>query len=283
MDYRIFKNKEYESTVADTITFIRENGDKLVKYFLFINVFIIVLQSYISYTFPFNFVEIYNKPENYLTYILVLIPIFLLLILFINTFFQFALHNQLQNFNVKNILLAYKGIGMKFIYIIPMILVWTIIYFIICSLLAITIIGIPVIFIILPSFFIWMEFSINDYFFHDATLKTTFGKNFKRVRKDFWHNTGTTIVIFIVTTILGTVFSFIPMIFSLLSEITSQSSIEYISFFNDYQQSFLGNLSSTFRIDFILSVQFLAFGIMYFKIRNEEVEIDLAIEELGKQ
>ncbi len=283
MDYRIFKNKEYESTVADTITFIREHGAKLLKYFLFINIFIVVLQSYISYTFPFNFVEIYNKPENYLTYIFVLIPIFLLLILYINTFFQFALHNQLQNFNVKNILLAYKGIGMKFIYIIPMILVWTIIYFIICTLLAITIIGIPAIFVILPSFFIWMEFSINDYFFHDATLKTTFGKNFKRVRKDFWHNTGTTIVIFIVTTILGTVFSFIPMIFSLLSEITSQSSIEYISFFNDYQQSFLGNLSSTFRIDFILSVQFLAFGMMYFKIRNEEVEIDLAIEELGKQ
>jgi hypothetical protein len=283
MDYRIFKNKEYESTVADTITFILEHGAKLVKYFLLINIFIIVLQSYISYTFPFNFEEIYNKPENYLTYILVLIPIFLLLILFINTFFQFALHNQLQNLNVKNILLAYKGIGTKFIYIIPMILVWTVVYFIICSLLAITIIGIPVIFIILPSFFIWMEFSINDYFFHGATLKTTFGKNFKRVRKDFWHNTGTTIVIFIVTTILGTVFSFIPMIFSLLSEITSQSSIEYMSFFKDYQQSFLGNLSSTFRIDFILSVQFLAFGMMYFKIRNEEVEIDLAIEQLGKQ
>lgn len=283
MDYRIFKNKEYESTVADTITFIREHGAKLVKYFLLINIFIIVLQSYISYTFPFNFEEIYNKPENYLTYILVLIPIFLLLILFINTFFQFALHNQLQNLNVKNILLAYKGIGTKFIYIIPMILVWTVVYFIICSLLAITIIGIPVIFIILPSFFIWMEFSLNDYFFHGATLKTTFGKNFKRVRKDFWHNTGTTIVIFIVTTILGTVFSFIPMIFSLLSEITSQSSIEYTSFFNDYQQSFLGNLSSTFRIDFILSIQFLAFGMMYFKIRNEEVEIDLAIEQLGKQ
>lgn len=283
MDYRIFKNKEYESTVSDTITFIREHGAKLMKYFLIINLFVIVLQSYISYTFPFNFVEIFNKPQNYLTYILVLIPIFLLLVLFINTFFQFALHNQLQNMSVKNILLTYKNIGLKFLFIIPLILLWTIVYALMCSLLGITIIGIPAIFVILPSFFIWMEFSINDYFFHGATLKTTFGKNFKRVRKDFWHNTGTTIVIFVVTTILGTVFSFIPMIFSLLSEITSQSSIEYVSFFKEYQQSFLGNLSSTFRVDFILSVQFLAFGIMYFKIRNEEVEIDLAIEQLGKQ
>ena len=283
MNYRIFKNREYDSTIGDTILLLRTHGGKFFKFFLIVNTLIMIIQTLVLYSFPFNIVELFDEPENVILYIVIFVPLFMILVMYIATFFQFILHDKMKEFNVSTILHVYKQVGLKALYILPLLFLWTIVYIIICTLLSITIIGIPVVIIILPSYFIWMLFSINDYFFGETPLGKCFGKNFKRVKKEFWHNTGTTIVIMIVSTIVGTVFSFIPAIISILNELVSQSNLNITNFLTDYQSSFLGSLSSTIRIDFVIIIQFIAFSIMYYRICYEEVEIDLAIEQIGKK
>jgi hypothetical protein len=171
--------------------------------------------------------------------------------------------------------LIYFGI-ISFFIMIPL----GIIVFAIGAALSILIIGIPLLFLALPTYMIWITQAMYVYLEEEESYFTALGKGWKITFEKYWHVVGSTIVLSAFVMIVSSIFSMVPVFMMLSKIITSGGHVEptvmtptMLAF------SVIGMIFSYFAYNILYVQQ----GLVYYSSRENDVNYQAfsEIENIG--
>lgn len=190
----------YNPALADS-WFMNNDNVGLFIGFLFIFMIITAVFSVFSIAFPMEYFNLIDTTDN-------------------DTFTPSEIFNQIK-----------KHVGRIFIFgLISMFILMPImmIFFTLAAVLSLVILGIPLLILGIPTMMIWGIQSLYIYVLEDAGYFEALKKGWKITFRNYWHVVGSTVIIFMIVTTLGSSISIIPSIMN-MSAILSGASPESLT------------------------------------------------------
>ena len=243
--FQLFKERNFNDYINDTFQFFKILGKHYFKNYFTINGGLLLLVTVFIYFFTkvyFDFITStmsgginasQNTFANYFNnntgLMIALVSVALLLIMVISII-QFAFpviyldlydQNKGANFTTIDILNKLKSkiskilifvIGSIFI-IFPILIIVMVVLVLLCFI----IIGIPLLFIMLPAIMSWIHLSFYYYMNSDKGFFNAIGDGFETVKQQFWPIVGTTVIMYIIIQTISTIFTMIPYLFGMAS------------------------------------------------------------------
>ncbi len=293
----LFRKRNFSDYLSDTIGFFKKFGKDYFKSYLTINggfiLILIVLLYFVIKIYRDVIVSQIGNPNPDPTYIstyfsnnffwvLPLFVLFVILGMFLSllnvTFPVLYLQNYektgASHFPIPSIIEALKNniykmirfmIGLLFI-IMPLLIVTFVIVILLCFLL----IGIPLLFIVIPASISWITLSYCQYIIKEVSFFTALRNGFSMLRQQFWSIVGTTLVsLFIIQTIQG-IITLIPYIFSIAMVFTSGSNSSQVEKFESLGIVVSGLMIVSVLLSYFLNNFFIINqGLIFYSLREE--------------
>ncbi|MEW5676013.1 hypothetical protein ABGT15_06830 [Flavobacterium enshiense] len=310
--FQLFKKRNFSELVGDTFTFFKMHGKHYYRNYFIINGGILLVLLILVYLLMKIFFEgmfsnpnagIGNIDSNMDLYISDNLPliiglavltglaaIFLSLLSYSYPVAYLKLLEKKSNFETSEIITMIKSkIGKIFIFFIASLFIMIPVMAIVMLLsfaLVFLLIGIPLLFILIPAFGSWFSLSFYDYISTDNGYFDSLGNGFKLLKQKFWPCVGSTVVMYMIVQIVVGIVSMIPYFIGIFSLFTSfenqdgnQLQPEQFSFF---MIMFGVTMTLSILMNFVLQNFILVNqGIIYYSVREEnenntqKSEIDL--------
>jgi len=309
----LFKKRKFSDYFSDTIDFFKTTGKHYFKnYFIIIGGFLIALvvliyfiattylevlfASFNNQTANANFTLDYLS-ENFVLYAAVLVVFVLLAIILsiINItypvlYLQLIEKNNRVDFSTKAIISAMKAnIGRMLVFFLGMLFVifpLALVIFGLTFLLVFIVIGVPLLFIIVPAFLSWIALSYHEYIIKRVGFFTALNSGFEMLKQQFWTIVGTTILMLFAVQMLQGIVTLIPYIIGFVSLFSSIS--DDVSDPNAIQTGasilFVIIMTLSVLISYIFNnFMIINQGLMYYSLReeNENNSINTEIDAIG--
>ncbi|PDS25166.1 hypothetical protein B0A77_05685 [Flavobacterium branchiophilum] len=272
--FQLYKKRNFNDYISDNISFFKIYGKNYFSNFIKINGIFIIILVFTLYFLSKFYMEIIMKSmntgespsvlndyfQNNAPLFFSVLAIFIILTLFLSIvnytfpiiYLELLNQNNEKEISAKSIIKALKEQTFKMIKftlgIIFIIMPLGFIFFGILILLCFIIIGIPLLFIMLPAFMSWISISYHEYIVDDCTFFESLNNALTTVRSQFWPIIGSTLTtIFLVQTIQG----FITMIPYIITVVWMMFSLENIE--NNPKNDLFSIISIIFTVIIILS------------------------------
>jgi len=307
--FQLFKKRNFSELVGDTFTFFKMHGKHYFRnYFIINGGFLLILLILVYFILKVFFEGLFanlnggfggtnNNFEHYLSnnlelaitlgILTALTAIFLSILSYAYPVAYMKLLETKTNFSTNEIIAVIKSkIGKIVIFfiaslfiLIPIMLITVVLCFVLIFLL----IGIPLLFIVIPALMCWFSLSFYDYISTDKGYFEALGNGFSLLKQKFWPVVGSTAVMHLIMQIVVGFVSMIPYLIGVFSMFTSFENQAY----QPEQLSFLMiMLGVTMVLSLLLNFIFQNFilvnqGIIYYSLREEnenntpKSEIDL--------
>lgn len=250
MMFQLHKNRSFSTYINDTFLFFKMHGKSYFKnYFIINGALLLLLIAIVFFGFQFYFQSFVsnisapgfntNPMENIINNNSGSIAVFAILamvLFFFISILQFAfpviyfdLFDKKNNDDIvpSEILGSLKEKSFKiFKFFIALVFIITpiiVIIFGLNMLLFFLIIGIPLFFITVPAALSWMNISFYNYLNSKERLFPSLAIGFKYLKKQFWTNVGSTLIILIIIQTVMTIFTVIPYLFGMANIFTDFS------------------------------------------------------------
>lgn len=307
--FQLFKKRNFNDLVGDTFTFFRQYGKHYFRNYLIVNGgFLLVLLVLVFFVFKIFYEGVLSGlsngaagnqfdaflAENFLLFIgfgglSVLLLIVISLISYLYPVAYLDLVSRGKDFNTGEIVQLIKGkIGRVLLFFIlsavtavPLL----VLAFMLSFALAFILIGIPMIFILIPASMAWLSLSFYHYISTDADYFASLSKAFQLLKAKFWPVIGSTFVMYlIIQAVVGAV-TMIPYAIGMFTMFTSLEDPNNIDTSNSMSffmiMMLLVFVISTLLNFFMQNVLLVNHGVIYYSLREEsennspKSEIDL--------
>ncbi|MDD3077928.1 MAG: hypothetical protein PHH37_02330 [Paludibacter sp.] len=240
-DFQLYRKRDFSALLNDTLEFVKLNGKNYFKNFLFIVAPLLMIFALIYF---FTFKDVLNNiatgknpstlfSDNNLGVMIIFgILLFIVSIIlsiastgFPVVYLNLYEKNENTNFPTSEILnnltnhagkIIIFGLSSFFLFLIPIV-----IFLALSIVLIVLLVGIPLLIIGLPAIGSWMYLSLIVYLREDLGFFESLGKGWKILFSNFWAIVGSMVIIMLVTVILQSIVSVVPMMFGMGSFITS--------------------------------------------------------------
>jgi hypothetical protein len=304
--FQLFKKRTFGDLISDTIAFFKSYGGHYFKNYLAINgIFIVVFVAVIYFImriymdFIFSMSTMANQNNNPDTIIneyfnnnlplfivgmivLMLLAVFVSLLNFAFPPIYLDLLNRKKgnDFGTKEIIAELKNnTGRLILYAIASFFTMiplTMILMVVVMLLVFILIGIPLLFIMIPALMCWFGLSFYDYMTVKSSYFDSLQNGFSLLKQKFWTTVGTSVVILIMIQVIQGIITMFPYMIGMFSMMTSLENPDAIQ-----DGTFLQGFSFMFSLVMVLSVllglicnnfQFINQGLIYYSLREENEE-----------
>lgn len=307
----LLKKREFSDFFSDTFEFIKLNGKHFFKNYLIVNgIFLMIMMVFFYFFSKFysNFItaslsggqesemETFLNESGPLAIGLILLFIFVALLAGIINYSFTPLYLDLyekkegKGFTTNDLFQSLKkNAGKIFIYVLTALLliipVW-IIAMIGMLAVSITIVGIPLILVVIAAVMLFYQQALMEYIRGDRGVFDSFGYSLNLLPKKFWHTAGCVAIFLLMSYIMQFVISMVQMIFTGVSAYSltpqEQTDMAETSIF------MFAMLMITYIISFILS-SFLGLiiqinqGIIFYSLKEETENINTksVIDQIG--
>lgn len=311
--FQLFKNRNFSDYISDTFSFFKETGKHFFTHYFIINggfllilsvLFYVVFKVYFEVLFSnigavdqdFGSMESYFN--NNIGLIIGVVVVLILLILFVSLLnFAYPIiylnlydKNQGDSFTTSDVLKEMKNnLGRLIGYFIKLFLISIPILVVLGGLMVLLlfiIIGIPLLFIIMPAYLAWMNLSLYVYMNSNTGFLEALGKGFQLMKEKFWPNIGSNLIMLIIVYVLLTVLTMIPYAIGIASVFTSAQSQ---NFEDENPFSFIGIMFTIIFVLWVLLIYILNNillinnGVIYYSLRenSENYQQQSAIDSIG--
>jgi hypothetical protein len=310
--FSLYKQRDFSKIINDTFGFFRAYGKSYLKYYFIVNggllLILLLLMYFIGGMFMETIfanitspdggedivIEYFNSNMSLFITSGIISGIILLMLTVLNYSYPVIFMKLVENNTVPTTRQIFNGIGQKLGKIITFSLMWLVIFLpisLIAGLLSIVltviIIGIPFALIMLTALSLWMYLSFFDYLNNNSSYFDALKNGWNILFQNFWHHIGSTIIFYIIVTIIHGIVSFIPYIIGIVIILTDASEGRKP---DSETFTFFGLLMT---ITFMLSVLFAYIlgnlvvvnqGIIYYSAReeNENLSFHKDIDLIGR-
>lgn len=240
-EFQLYKKRDFSAYIGDTIQFFKQfwknyfqnyvviNGVLLL---VFVSLYFLLFKDLFSNMYDPNAIKTwmtYNNSGSFMLSIIVLMIIAIVFSVF-TTAFPMVYFNLLNTtgrdaFTASEMLNGIKAYAgrmilfgiISFFVMIPIVFI----FFAFGVALSFLIIGIPILFLGLPTVLIWSMQSLYVYLEEETGYFQALSKGWKITVQKYWHLVGSTIAVYFCITILSSVFSMVPAFMMMGSIITS--------------------------------------------------------------
>lgn len=240
-EFQLYKKRDFSAYIGDTIQFFKQfwknyfqnyvviNGVLLL---VFVSLYFLLFKDLFSNMYDPNAIKTwmsYNNSGSFMLSIIVLMIIGIAFSVF-TTAFPMVYFNLLNTtgrdaFTASEMLNGIKAYAgrmilfgiISFFVMIPIVFI----FFAFGVALSFLIIGIPILFLGLPTVLIWSMQSLYVYLEEETGYFQALSKGWKITFQKYWHLVGSTIAVYFCITILSSVFSMVPAFMMMGSIITS--------------------------------------------------------------
>ena len=240
-EFQLYKKRDFSAYIGDTIQFFKQfwknyfqnyvviNGVLLL---VFVSLYFLLFKDLFSNMYDPNAIKAwmtYNNSGSFMLSIIVLMIIAIVFSVF-TTAFPMVYFNLLNTtgrdaFTASEMLNGIKAYAgrmilfgiISFFVMIPIVFI----FFAFGVALSFLIIGIPILFLGLPTVLIWSMQSLYVYLEEETGYFQALSKGWKITFQKYWHLVGSTIAVYFCITILSSVFSMVPAFMMMGSIITS--------------------------------------------------------------
>ncbi len=240
-EFQLYKKRDFSAYIGDTIQFFKQfwknyfqnyaviNGVLLL---VFVSLYFLLFKDLFSNMYDPNAIKTwmsYNNSGSFVLSVMVLIIIGIAFSVF-TTAFPMVYFNLLNTtgrdaFTASEMLNGIKAYAgrmilfgiISFFVMIPIVFI----FFAFGVALSFLIIGIPILFLGLPTVLIWSMQSLYVYLEEETGYFQALSKGWKITFQKYWHLVGSTIAVYFCITILSSVFSMVPAFMMMGSIITS--------------------------------------------------------------
>lgn len=240
-EFQLYKKRDFSAYIGDTIQFFKQfwknyfqnyaviNGVLLL---VFVSLYFLLFKDLFSNMYDPNAIKTwmtYNNSGSFMLSIIVLMIIGIAFSVF-TTAFPMVYFNLLNTtgrdaFTASEMLNGIKAYAgrmilfgiLSFFVMIPIVFI----FFAFGVALSFLIIGIPILFLGLPTVLIWSMQSLYVYLEEETGYFQALSKGWKITFQKYWHLVGSTIAVYFCITILSSVFSMVPAFMMMGSIITS--------------------------------------------------------------
>lgn len=310
--FQLFKKRNFSELVGDTFTFFKMNGKHYFRnYFIINGGFLLVLLVLVYFIMNVFFEGLFanlngglggtnNTIDHYINnnlelvitlgILTVITAIFLSLLSYAYPVAYMNLLEKKSGFSTNEIIEVIKSkIGKIIIFFIVSLFVMIPIMMIVMVLsfaLVFILIGIPLLFIIIPAMMCWFSLSFYDYISTDKGYFEALGNGFSLLKQKFWPSVGSTAIMYLIMQIVVGFVSMIPYligIFSMFTTMEGQNSPNIQSEQFSFLMLMMGiTMILSLLLNFIFQNLLLVNqGIIYYSLREEnenntpKSEIDL--------
>ena len=288
--FNLFSDRGYKSYIQDTLHFMKLYGKNYVLNFFLINIVFILINAFVGHYFLSSFRD--DLLAGKFSKMLFEYGLFALVYyLFSMTVFSFPpiyarllvdREDKTLPIHATEILKEYKSILGKMFKFHGYLILWIFLFLIGIVLCIVTLIGIPALLILIPFFFVWMQFSYYNYLYHNVPLTKSMGVSYKLLKKDFWPIAGSFLALILITTILGTVFGFIPLGFEYIASITTSSGeFSWAKSLTENNSNLLIKVYTDVINAFFMLIQLTAIIIMFFTQQATQIKVANEIDQIG--
>ena len=240
-EFQLYKKRDFSAYIGDTIQFFKQfwknyfqnyaviNGVLLL---VFVSLYFLLFKDLFSSMYDPNAIKTwmsYNNSGSFVLSVMVLMIIGIAFSVF-TTAFPMVYFNLLNTtgrdaFTASEMLNGIKAYAgrmilfgiISFFVMIPIVFI----FFAFGVALSFLIIGIPILFLGLPTVLIWSMQSLYVYLEEETGYFQALSKGWKITFQKYWHLVGSTIAVYFCITILSSVFSMVPAFMMMGSIITS--------------------------------------------------------------
>lgn len=247
--FQLYSKRSFGQLVGDTLTFFKENGSNYFKNYFIINGGFLLALVVIIYFLIKIFLEgafsnfgATNGNENFLNHIYSNLGLFIglglflvlliVLISIINYLFPVAYLKLIETkteITTENIIKQLKTkVGKVVVFFLASLFVFIpimLFVFFIMFLLMMVIIGIPLIFIVIPAVMSWITLSFYDYVSTDNGYFQSLGNGYRMLKSKFWPIVGSTAIMYIIVQVVVGVISMIPYTIGVASIFTNPEAM----------------------------------------------------------
>ncbi|MBP1677081.1 MAG: hypothetical protein H6Q20_1640 [Bacteroidetes bacterium] len=252
LEFQLYKKRNFSSFISDSIQFFKSYGKDYFKNYIIINGALLLVTCFLFYytlkdifanAMNPAFAESWIADSNNLVIIMILWGLlFLVSIVYsVLSLGQPLVYVKLiektgkESFTSSEILQGiWKITGRMVLYgIISMFIFFPllIVLVVLGSLLSILLVGIPLLIIGVPAVMVWFMQALIVYLYEETGYFEALGKGWKILFGNFWHITGSSIVIYIFASILQSAISMVPYFMMVGSIISSGGNPESIAAF----------------------------------------------------
>ena len=309
---QLYKSRGFGEYFSDTFLFIKKNGAHFFKNYFTISGIPVIVLMIISYFFIKFYTEFIQSSflnnsnssviENYINengvLFVILVIIFIILATFIGIlnysytpiYLNLYEKNEGKHFNLKEIINAYKKnfgkiilfVLASFIVAIPVIIIagisMTILFF--------TIIGIPLILLVIALISLFYHSSLIEYLQTNKGIFESFSYSLNLCFKKFWSAVGCVALFFIIVYIIQTIISLIPYFIGIISMVVDTQN--GTSNQEENLTTVMSLMLFTYMVSFLLSIILSTFtqlnqGIIFFSLKEEKENINTKsdIDQIG--
>ena len=247
--FQLYKKRDFSTYINDTLQFFKKFGKNFFRNYVIINGALLLVLCAVYFVFmKENMANIYNPAlanswfmnnDNvgifigFMFIFLIITVVFSVLsIAFPMEYFNLIDTTENESFTPSEIFNQIKKhFGRIFIFgLISMFILMPImmIFITLGVVLSFIIIGIPLLLLGFPTMMIWGMQSLYIYILEDAGYFEALKKGWKITFRNYWHVVGSTIIMFLIVTTLGSSISMIPSIMN-MSAILSGASPESLT------------------------------------------------------
>ena len=240
-EFQLYKKRDFSAYIGDTIQFFKQfwknyfqnyvviNGVLLL---VFVSLYFLLFKDLFSNMYDPNAIKTWMSYNNSGSFMLSIIVLMIIAIVFsvFTTAFPMVYFNLLNTtgrdaFTASEMLNGIKAYAgrmilfgiISFFVMIPIVFI----FFAFGVALSFLIIGIPILFLGLPTVLIWSMQSLYVYLEEETGYFQALSKGWKITVQKYWHLVGSTIAVYFCITILSSVFSMVPAFMMMGSIITS--------------------------------------------------------------
>ena len=304
--FQLFKKRTFGDLISDTIAFFKSYGKHYFKSYFAINgIFIAVLvlliyflmKIYMDFIFSMSTIANQNSnPEsvfnayfnnNFPLFIgTIIIVMFLAILVSLLNFAYPVIYLDLLNrtqgnhFGTQEIITELKAnTGRLFLYAIASIFILLPLMMIVMMIvfaLVFIIIGIPLLFIVIPALMCWIGLSFYDYLTTKSGYFDSLQNGFSLLKQKFWTTIGTAVVVLIMIQVIQGIITMVPYMIGMFSMMTTLQNPDAVQ-----SGEIFKGMSLMFSLVMVLSVllglicnnfQFINQGLMYYTLREENEE-----------
>ncbi|WP_335964367.1 hypothetical protein [Galbibacter sp. PAP.153] len=309
---QLYKSRTFGDYFSDTFSFLKQNGKHFYKnYFIVNGVFILTLlvvvfifsklyTSYLTFdsystqngVFSPSFID--NYPILFLLLFLAFFGLILLvgIINYAYTPIYFILYEKHTgcNFTKQEIIKALKAnAGKFFIYLLAGLLLAIPVFifaFIACAVLIVTIIGIPLVLIVLSWLAQFYFIAFIEYLKTDKGVFDCFSYSFSMAFKKFWATNGCVSLFYIIVQAVQTIITMIPYLIAIGAIVVGADS--YTDTSQETTAPFVTIITAIYVLSFFLNLFLITVlqmnqGIIYFSLKEdtESINAKSIIDEIG--
>lgn len=247
--FQLYKKRGFNELISDTFDFFKVHGKNyFINYFIINGGFLLILVVLLFFFMKIFFEGIFSSMsnggsenvimENMMANMTLFIAsgILMVLLIILISIISYAfpvgylkLIESKKELTTKNLIHYIKAnIGKSILFylgsLITFLPVFLIVFAVVIALMFV-LIGIPLLFIVLPAFTSWISLSYYDYISTNNSFLTSIGEGLNMLKENFWANIGATVIMYIIVQIVVGIVYFVPYIIGIAGTFTNPEAL----------------------------------------------------------